>query len=123
MWQLIKSLLSKKIDPKDFPECQDCGACCSYFKVYFREEDNPNYKKLGDKIFFVSKDKIFMKGRETFKGGKCVALEGEVGKHVSCSVYEDRPDVCRKFDRVLPNGKINPRCVQARLSLKLPIIK
>jgi Fe-S-cluster containining protein len=56
-----------------------------------------------------------MKGRENFNSGtKCVALGGEIGKKVGCTVYEDRPDVCRKYDRVLENGKINPRCAQAR---------
>ena len=28
---------------------------------------------------------------------KCVALEGEVGNFVKCSVYNDRPDSCKKF--------------------------
>lgn len=124
LFSLLDRWLAPKIDPKDFPECLECGACCAYFKVYFSEKNNPNYKKLGENIHFVSKDKIFMKGREVFaKGGSCIALSGTIDKQVSCKVYENRSDVCRNFDRVLPNGKINPRCIQARKGLGLSIKK
>ncbi len=27
---------------------------------------------------------------------RCVSLRGSIGKQVSCSIYEKRPDVCRK---------------------------
>jgi len=30
-------------------------------------------------------------------GHRCAALEGEIGKHVGCSVYGKRPLVCREF--------------------------
>lgn len=111
----LKQVFTKtEQDPSTYPECLDCGACCSYFKVYFKAKDNPEYLKLKDKINIINEDKIFMKGTEKFNSSKCIALEGEVGKCVSCSVYDDRPDVCRKFERILPNGKLNPRCIQAR---------
>ena len=29
---------------------------------------------------------------------RCKALEGKVGERVICSIYENRPDVCRKFE-------------------------
>jgi Fe-S-cluster containining protein len=29
---------------------------------------------------------------------RCVALEGEIGTLVKCSVYNCRPDACRKFE-------------------------
>lgn len=118
---LIRNLFYQNINPEDFPECLDCGACCGFFKGYFKEEKNPDYKKLGDRIHFVSKDKIYLKGMEVFRKGRCDSLDGEIGKYVSCSVYEDRPNICRDYQRVLPNGKINPRCVQARLDKGLPI--
>ena len=28
-------------------------------------------------------------------GERCAALAGDVGVHVACTVYADRPDVCR----------------------------
>ena len=30
--------------------------------------------------------------------GHCIALEGELGKSVSCSIYDDRPSACRQFE-------------------------
>lgn len=30
-------------------------------------------------------------------GNRCAALEGEIGCRVECSVYENRPLVCREF--------------------------
>jgi hypothetical protein len=30
-------------------------------------------------------------------GHRCAALEGEIGRHVGCSVYGKRPLVCREF--------------------------
>ena len=29
---------------------------------------------------------------------RCVALTGEIGKQVSCSIYDQRPSPCREFD-------------------------
>jgi uncharacterized protein len=28
----------------------------------------------------------------------CIALEGKLGENVSCGIYEQRPDVCRRFE-------------------------
>lgn len=39
---------------------------------------------------------------------RCIALEGEVGASVKCSVYNCRPDACRKF--VVGS----PLCLEAR---------
>lgn len=30
---------------------------------------------------------------------RCVALDGELMKNVTCTYYENRPNVCRKFER------------------------
>lgn len=117
MINYFKKIFSNSIDPKDFPECMDCGACCSHFKVYFSIKNNPQYIKIYDKVNIINENKVFMKGTENFNKGCCVALEGKVGEKVSCSIYENRPDVCRKFERVLPNGKINPKCIKAKKAL------
>jgi Fe-S-cluster containining protein len=38
-----------------------------------------------------------MKGTE-LKPVHCVALKGEVGSEVSCSIYEQRSSTCREFE-------------------------
>jgi hypothetical protein len=41
-------------------------------------------------------------------GGRCAALEGRVGRRVSCTIYEHRPSPCR---RVQPG---DARCLEYR---------
>lgn len=112
--ELLRVFLGKKVDPKDFPECLDCGVCCATFRIMFNKKENPQMSKHEQRIHFISKDTYIMKGSERFGKGKCNALVGTINKDAYCSIYEDRPNVCRAYQRVLPNGKINPRCIQAR---------
>ena len=44
---------------------------------------------------------------------RCCALEGDVGKSVKCSIYEDRPSVCSNFE----NG--GERCIALRKRLSI----
>ena len=113
--QLIKNKYRDKVKPEDFPECQECGACCAYFRILFSPKENQQVIKLGSNIFLMKKDgRGVMNGTDNFNKGRCVALTGEINTFVSCSIYDNRPDVCRQFQRVLPNGYINPRCLQAK---------
>lgn len=45
---------------------------------------------------------------------RCVALVGEVGGEVYCSIYERRSSVCREFEPSFENGSANERCDRAR---------
>lgn len=113
--QIIKNKYRKKVKPEDFPECQECGSCCAYFRIIFEPKKNEQIQKLGANIFLMKKDgRAVMNGTDVFNKGRCVALTGEINTFVSCSIYDNRPDVCRQFQRVLPDGYINPRCLQAR---------
>jgi Fe-S-cluster containining protein len=47
------------------------------------------------------------------ENNRCVALEGEVGTAVKCSVYNCRPQACRLFE---PGSKL---CLEARSKLGL----
>lgn len=113
---------SKKLDPnKNY--CLDCGACCNYFKVFFPKSESSEFGGQVPVEFIEKYDSknINMIGRGEFKSGvKCKALEGEIGKHVSCSVYENRPSVCRAFEVISPEGIQNPRCRKARVFFGLP---
>lgn len=56
---------------------------------------------------------VCMKGTSR-KGGRCVALNGEIGQAVSCSIYDRRSSTCRDF------GDDPERCNQARALHHLP---
>jgi len=45
---------------------------------------------------------------------RCVALRGEVGKLVSCAIYEQRPTPCREFNEYELDGSPNMRCFKLR---------
>lgn len=49
----------------------------------------------------------------TKAGGACAFLRGTPGKHVSCRIYETRPEVCRKFKP----GSANYRTMRKEIGL------
>lgn len=59
-----------------------------------------------------------MKGTNQ-KRPRCVALIGEIGQAVSCTIYPQRPSVCREFGGV---GDIE-RCNHVRMVWGLPPIE
>lgn len=78
-------------------DCQSCGACCSAFRVsfYWSETDfHPDGTVPQELVSSVSPWYVAMKGTLA-QPVRCVALEGEVGKSVSCSIYEQRSSTCR----------------------------
>jgi len=77
--------------PPDIFDCQTCGACCAYSAEWprFSLETDEEIARIPDT--FIAADLSGMK----FEAGRCAALTGEVGKHVGCAVYADRPQVCR----------------------------
>jgi Fe-S-cluster containining protein len=96
--------------------CQSCGACCASFRVSFHwSEADP---ALGGTVppdlvepagfHFVS-----MRGTSV-PGGRCECLRGELGREVSCSIYDARSSTCRDF------GEDPVRCDAARAAHGLP---
>ncbi len=73
-------------------DCQTCGACCAYSHDWPELGDDPDGD--GIPIELIDCDT----GRMKCDGDRCVALTGEIGVSVSCSVYAERPAVCREFD-------------------------
>ena len=91
--------------PLAVPACQDCGACCAVYEVDIEETDwqrlpHPRRNLLakhtgaGGYPYEMRRDVTRRDG-----GGRCRALAGTVGQSVRCSVYHERPDVCREFKR------------------------
>lgn len=77
-----------KTDPSDNP-CISCGACCAYFRVsfYWAEAESGGGvvpQHLTEQITpFMS----CMQGTNQKQNTRCTALEGTIGKCVSCSIY------------------------------------
>ena len=83
--------------------CQSCGACCASFRVDFHPAE------LAGGAFAwgagvpkemtvpVTAAIVRMIGTDT-AAPRCVALAGEIGREVGCTIYEGRPSPCREFD-------------------------
>ena len=89
----------------DLPECTACGVCCffddpRYVMVF--EEDEPRLGALASELT------VFIAGRRYMKAvdGHCIALRRE-GMHWLCSIYEQRPRLCREFARGIPTCREN----------------
>lgn len=104
--------------------CISCGACCAYFRVsfYWAESEDAGGvvpQALTEQVTpFLS----CMQGTNR-KSPRCVALDGEVGQSVSCSIYLNRPTPCHEFDQSGLNGVSNEACDRARAQYGLPPVE
>lgn len=102
--------------------CQRCGACCAMFHVTFPEAEADN---LPGGIVPEAMTQVLKGHRRVMKGTagrapKCIALAGTIGASVRCSIYENRPSICRDFSVSWKNGRGNPLCDRARAVYGLP---
>ena len=89
----------RKRTPRMPNPCLTCGACCAYYRVSFHWSESERF--LGGRTpprltAQISPHRVAMLGAERMPP-RCLALEGEIGKAVSCSVYALRPSPCREF--------------------------
>src|SRR5690606_32175816 len=106
----------------DFSPCLDCGACCSTFRVsfYWGESDSAPGGLVPDRLIEqVTPHLSCMQGTNQPQP-RCVALIGEVGSSVRCSIYEQRSSTCREFPFHGENGQDSPECQRARVLHGLP---
>ena len=83
--------------------CQTCGACCASLRVDFHPAE------LAGGAFAwgqgvpvemtvpVTPAIVSLCGTDA-NPPRCVALSGEVGVEVQCTIYGARPSPCREFD-------------------------
>ena len=74
--------------------CQSCGACCAYDAGWprFTLEDDAQIARLaGLPGALLDERQAGMRAVDN----RCVALAGTVGTATRCTVYADRPIVCR----------------------------
>ena len=92
--------------------CQTCGACCASFRVSFLNLEK--FKTPSDKTVPLGEGINCMKGTEEKHRPKCQSLQGKIGKHTECTIYENRPDPCRNFKASYETGYKEKRCDEAR---------
>lgn len=96
--------------------CHNCGACCAFFVVAFPSAEIDS--EIGGIVpaamtLPFDNHRSYMKGTNS-KGHRCEALQGVVGHHVSCTIYENRPSSCRNFYVSWELDKGNELCDKAR---------
>ena len=102
--------------------CLACGACCAAFRVDFHATDLATSTQAGvpvDLVVPVTGRLYRMRGTDEAPP-RCIALEGEVGQRVSCTIYEGRPGPCRDFAPYAPLGIGDDACDRARRRYSLP---
>jgi Fe-S-cluster containining protein len=91
----------------NIPECLHCGACCAY-ETQWVEVTLEDAKRLPETHVEPGKEeKWALYGLKTPPFAmktigyeeRCTALFGRIGREVTCSVYENRPERCRTFER------------------------
>lgn len=100
--------------------CLGCGACCAGMRVSFywgEADDAPGGWVPVRWTVAVSPHRRAMRGTET-ADGRCAALDGTIGRQVSCRIYDARPSPCREFD--WRPGPSRARCEAARARHGLP---
>lgn len=96
--------------------CLTCGACCAFFRAsfYWAEADDAPGGTVPVALTEKRTDLLrSMKGM-TGPSPRCVALVGEVGESVRCSIYTLRSSACRDFEPSWVDGQRNERCDRAR---------
>lgn len=101
---------------EDSQTCQQCGACCAYFRVSFywaEADDAPGGMVPVGLTQPLTPHLRCMQGTSE-RSPRCTALQGTIGQGVSCGIYAQRPSSCKD---------VNPgdaKCLKARAAHQLP---
>lgn len=80
------------------PSCLHCGACCFSPSQRYVQVTGDDHARLGDAAETFTQfigNRCFMRMEE----GHCAALEVRADGTFVCSVYEQRPSLCRELAR------------------------
>lgn len=73
--------------------CKSCGACCAFFRVsFYWAEGEIIPDQMVEPLTAVYS---CMAGTNT-KQPRCVALSGEIGQQVGCTIYPQRSSSCKE---------------------------
>lgn len=102
--------------------CLTCGACCAYFRAsfYWAETDAaPDGTVPAELTEKLTDFRCVMRGTDQ-PNPRCIALMGQIGQSVRCSIHPLRASVCRDFKVSWENNVHNERCDKARAVWGLP---
>lgn len=99
--------------PADPSACLTCGACCCHFRVSFYWQEAEQRGLDESKLVQITPWRVCFSGTER-EQPRCVHLQGSVGTHAACRIYEQRPHPCRE----LQVG--DEKCLKARAAHGLP---
>jgi len=90
------------LTPKNFICNRKCGRCCIVTVVLLLDEDIKRIKKQGfSQDFFVDYEMLGeYRGKPSLKKNKdgwCVFLKKDKKGIFSCGIYENRPQICKKY--------------------------
>lgn len=96
-------------------DCQRCGACCAHFRVsfYWTEADDGPQGSVPVSLTEQLNGHLRCMAGTSARAPRCIALQGDVGKDVGCTIYQQRPSPCRE---VMPG---DPQCLKARAAHQL----
>ena len=100
--------MSSQISVED--ACLSCGACCASFRVSFYGAEAAHIPL--EMVEDVNALYACMVGTNQ-QQPRCVALQGEIGKQVSCSIYSARSSTCKEVKVT------DEQCVKARKAHQL----
>lgn len=102
--------------------CLRCGACCAWFRVAFHWLETDPFAGGVTPVDLTEKldaHRVVMCGTLA-PPTRCVALAGEVGHRVSCTIYAQRPGPCRDLKPAWEDGTPSGQCDRARAAHGLP---
>jgi len=98
--------------------CRTCGACCACYRVsFYWAETEPALGGVTPPEVAVklTPHHAVLRGTE-LAPVRCVALAGEIGAQVTCTIYAQRPSPCREVQPSWADGTRNEHCDRARAS-------
>jgi len=102
--------------------CLSCGACCAAWRVDFHCSELAAGAGEGVPVALtvpVTGNIVRMRGTDE-ASPRCVALAGEIGGAVGCTIYANRPRPCHDFAPYAPVGIGDEACARARARHRLP---
>jgi Fe-S-cluster containining protein len=109
VWNRSKLVVQPMNERHSSNPCLQCGACCATFRVSFYWSDATVWGLPESLTERVNPWLSCMAGTNQ-PAPRCRALEGVVGKEVTCVVYSQRPSPCRE---VQPGDE---KCSKARVA-------